>query len=129
VKVASYGEIAEFCQVDGWQKQRSTGHDIWTKTLATGELLRTSTSHSANKTPSAGRFKAILRVQLRVSEVEFWAVHSTGKPVDRPGAPEAAQTPPLPAHLVAVLAGDLRLSPEEIGALELDEAERRVYDH
>ncbi len=129
MRIASFGEIAEFCRIDGWQKERSTAHDIWTKTLPTGELLWTMTSHSASKAMSPGRFKRILRDQLKVTEAAFWATHASGEPVDRPALVEPASPTELPLYLIAVLAGELHMSPGEIARLELDEAERLVHAH
>jgi hypothetical protein len=129
VRVADFGELARFCRIDGWTKEGSTDHDIWVKALPGGELLRTSTSHSSSKTPSRGRFKAILREQLKISEAEFWAALDSGKPVDRPGAPEPAEAPSIPAHLIAVLAGEMDLKPEDIAALDPEAAERMVHEH
>jgi hypothetical protein len=129
VKVASYGDIERFCRADGWQQERSTSHVTWTRSLPAGELLRTSISHAADKQPSKGRFKAILRDQLKVSEPEFWEAVASGKPVARPGSPEAAPTPSLPAYLVAVLTSDLHLTPEQLTTLGHEEARRLVHEY
>jgi len=51
--------------------------------LPDGIVLRTHRSFSSRKTMSPGRFKAILRYQLRVTEEQFWQALATRSPVDR----------------------------------------------
>lgn len=77
---------------------------------------------------SPGRFGAILRDQLEVSRSEFWECIRTRKPVDRPVETEE---PPVehPAWVVAVLVGDLHMSPEELEALTAEQARELVEQH
>ena len=77
---------------------------------------------------SPGRFKAILRNQLRVSEDDFWQAVEKGEPVERPSTPPEAEVT-VPAYLGRVLERDLHLSKEEIAALSEDEARRLVEEH
>lgn len=53
------------------------------KVLPGGTTLRTHRSFSSRKTMSPGRFRAILRYQLHVSEEKFWRALETRKPADR----------------------------------------------
>lgn len=101
---------------------------FYEKVLADGTVLRTHRSFAGGKTMSPGRFKAILRNQLRVSEDDFWASLESGEPVDRPSAPPEAE-PALPAYVARVLKGELHLTEDEIAALSPEEAKRRVADH
>jgi hypothetical protein len=51
--------------------------------LANGTVLRTHRSFSSRKAMSPGRFQAILRHQLRVTEEQFWRALETRSPVER----------------------------------------------
>lgn len=129
MRPASFGEIGRFCRLDGWQLSRSGPHEIWTRVLPDGTLARTQISHDAAKTPSPGRFRAILRDQLRVSEEAFWECVHSGKPVPRPVPVDPQRAPSLPAHLVRVLVQELHLSTDDIAALAPGEAETLVHRH
>jgi hypothetical protein len=127
VKTPSWGQVELFCRIDGWQEVRRTDHVFFEKTLADGTVLRTHRSLASGKTMSAGRFKAILRDQLRVSANDFWRALETGEAVPRPSEPPTAD-PGLPAYLVRVLKTELHLSEPEIAKLEPSEAERLVHE-
>ena len=77
---------------------------------------------------SPGRFKAILRDQLRVSEEQFWETLRTGKAVQRPTELEDAP-PEHEPWVLRVLIDELHMSPEELEALSPEEAKRRVHRH
>jgi hypothetical protein len=128
VRTPTWGEVERFCRIDGWREVRRSDHVFFEKVLADETVLRTHRSFAGRKRMSPGRFKAILREQLRVSEDDFWRAFETGKPVERPSAlPEAE--PALPAYLVGVLERDLHLSQDEIAALSEEEAKRLVEEH
>ncbi len=83
MRTPTWAQVERFCRIDGWREVRRTGHVHFEKLLADGTLLRTHRSHASRKTMSPGRFKAILRHQLRVGEDEFWRAIETGEPVER----------------------------------------------
>jgi hypothetical protein len=83
VRTPTWGEVERFCTIDGWTEVRRTGHVFYEKVLPSGTLLRTHRSFASRKTMSPGRFKAILRFQLLVTEEQFWRALETGRPVDR----------------------------------------------
>lgn len=128
MKTPTWGEVEHFCRIDGWQESRRTDHVFFEKTLADGTVLRTHRSFASGKTMSPGRFKAILRGQLCVSEEDFWRAVETGEPVARSSEPSAAE-PGLPAYFVRVLKAELHLSEAEIAQLAPAEAERLVHEH
>jgi len=128
VKTPTWGEIERFCRVDGWREVRRSDHVFYQKVLPDGTVLRTHRSFAGHKTMSPGRFKAILRNQLRVSEEDFWRALETGEPVERPSAPPEAEAT-LPAYLARVLERELHLSQEEIAALSEEEAKRLADEH
>ena len=86
MKTPTWAEVERFCQVDGWREVRRTGHVHFEKVLPDGTVLRTHRSFASRKSMSPGRFKAILRHQLRVTDEQFWRAHETGESVDRASA-------------------------------------------
>jgi hypothetical protein len=127
VKTPTWGEIERFCRIDGWRESRRTDHVFFEKVLPDGAVLRTHRSFASAKTMSPGRFKAILRNQLCVSEDDFWRALETGEAVARPSAPPAQEA--VPAYLVRVLKDELHLSEAEIAELSPAEAERLAHEH
>jgi hypothetical protein len=83
VRTPTWAQVEKFCRLDGWSEVRRTDHAHFEKVLADGAVLRTHRSFASRKTMSPGRFKAILRYQLRVTEEQFWQTLDTGKSVDR----------------------------------------------
>lgn len=83
MRTPTWAQIELFCRIDGWTEVRRTRHVFYEKVLADGRLLRTHRSLAARKTMSPGRFKAILRHQLFVSEEQFWQALDTRQAVDR----------------------------------------------
>lgn len=128
MRTPTWAEIDRFCRIDGWTETRRTDHVFFEKTLVDGAVLRTHRSFSSAKTMSPGRFKAILRHQLRVSEEDFWRALETAEPVVRPSRPPKA-APALPLYVVRVLEDELGKSESEIAELSIEEAERLVHEH
>ncbi len=127
MRTPTWGQVEQFCRIDGWTQARRTDHVFFEKVLDDGTVLRTHRSFASTKTMSPGRFKAILRHQLRVSEDDFWRALASGQPVVRPSdIPE--EVPRLPLYLVRVLT-QLGKSNAEIAALSVDDAERIVQEH
>ena len=83
MRTPTWAQVERFCRIDGWREVRRTGHVHFEKVLADGTVLRTHRSFASRKTMSPGRFRAIVRYQLRVTEEQFWLVLETRKPVDR----------------------------------------------
>lgn len=84
MRTPTWAEIERFCRIDGWQEVQRSGHVFYEKVLADGTVLRTHRSLASRKTMSPGRFKAMLRHQLDVTEDQFWLTLETKKPVERP---------------------------------------------
>lgn len=83
MRTPTWAEVETFCRIDGWSEIRRTSHVHYEKVLAGGVVLRTHRSFASRKTMSPGRFKAVLRYQLRVTEAQFWEALDSGQPVDR----------------------------------------------
>lgn len=127
----TWGELEQFLKIDGWRQLPASGrsaHVFFEKALDDGRILQTHVSQSRDKRPSPGRFSLILREQIEVSREEFWKTLGRGEPVDRPAANEAEQAVEHEAWVVAVLAGQLHMTAEEIEALEPDAARQLVHD-
>lgn len=127
----TWGELEDFLKIDGWRQLPSSGrssHVFFEKALDDGRLLQTHVSHSRDKRPSPGRFSLILREQIEVSREGFWKALGSGEPVERPAATEAGQPVEHEAWVVAVLAGQLHMTAEEIRALDPDDARQLEHD-
>jgi hypothetical protein len=115
-----------FCRIDGWEEVdqgRSPDHRYYRLVLDDGSVLETRVSHSSRKTMSPGRWKAILRDQLQVSDDDFWTALRTKEAVRRPGAPPAEEEiKQVPAWVVAVLSSRLGMAPADIARLGRDRA-------
>jgi hypothetical protein len=75
------------------------------------------------KTMSDGRWRAILRDQLRVSAEDFWKALRREKPVSRPSAaPDETEAVAVPAWTAATLSSRLHMSPADIAALGRERA-------
>ena len=83
MRTPTWAQIERFWRIDGWREVRRSDHVFYEKVLAEGVVLRTHRSFSSRKTMSPGRFKAILRYQLRVTEEQFWLALDTRSAVDR----------------------------------------------
>jgi len=131
----TWGEIEKFLKIDGWTRLpassrggSSQDHIFFEKLLDSRELLQTHISHSRGSRPSTGRFASILRHQIKVSRTEFWQALRSGEPVARPVPVEAEQVE-HEAWVVAVLAGDLHMTAEEIAMLDAEYTRQLVLDH
>jgi hypothetical protein len=124
VKTPTWREIEEFCQKDGWETIRATGHAFFRKVLPDGTVLETHRSFASDKTMSPGRFLAILRTQLRISQEAFWETPRTGRPAARPETPPRTERPSIPAWIVRILLEDVGLSEPEIAELSEADAQR-----
>jgi hypothetical protein len=126
VKTPDWSEVEAFCRSEGWEEVdegRSPDHRYFRLVLEEGIVLETRVSHSSKKTMSPGRWKAILRDQLQVSDEDFWHALRTKKPVRRPsGPPREEEIEQVPAWAASVLSSRLGMSPPEIASLGRDGA-------
>lgn len=135
-RAASRREHQRFCEIEQWTevlnaRGKPTQHHItYELALGDGRILRTRISRPAN-TDSYGKslWSHILDDQLQVTQDEFWdCVDNKQRPDRTPPAhlPDAAV---LPASLAYQLVHTLQLTSEEIEALTLDEAVRRMTEY
>jgi hypothetical protein len=121
----------KFCRVEGWTQVRDatgrtgTHHVTYELDLPGGRTLRTRISHPPDRsTYGPALWAHILRDQLGVEEIDFWAA------VRRKVAPARdTQTNPsagLPAEIALLLANRVGLSPEQISLMNKDEAIERL---
>jgi hypothetical protein len=132
VKTPAWSEVEAFCRIDGWVEVdlgRSADHRYYRLVLDDGTVLETRVSHSSKKTMSPGRWKAILRDQLQMSDEDFWSALRTKKPVERPSAPpDESEIEQVPAWAAVVLSSRLKMSSAEIAALGRDRAMQLAHD-
>jgi hypothetical protein len=126
-RTPSWDEIEQFCKVDGWQPDRTTGHVFWRKVLPSGEVLETHRSFAGQKSMSQDVFGVILRTQLRVSRSDFWDALRTGEPVDRPSEEAERPAPSHEAWVVLGLKGQ-GMTEEEIRQLTPEDAVSLLHE-
>lgn len=120
----TWGDLVAFCKADQWDSPRQTKHAVYRKVLADGTALQTEASRGKDSgSIGAGLFHFILRVELQVSEDEFWAAIRTGEPASRPAHPAPPSVPSKPsAGLVFQIRKYLPLTDAEISKLSREEA-------
>lgn len=131
MSVPSFGDIERFCGIDGWTQDTGTGgrrqrHIRYEKPVQGQAPLRTQISHDRSKGPSPGRWKAILRNQLKVTEEQFYEALRGGTAVDRTPPPE----PPAPIPVEDWVREGLRregMSDGDIDALGPTEAQQELH--
>jgi hypothetical protein len=128
VPSASFGEIEQFCLIDGWTALPPTDHQPYEKVVECPglppEVLATKVSFDRGKTPSYGLFKAILRTQLKVTEQKFRTALREREPVVRDCPPVMEVVPSLPAALALQLKRELRMTEADMAGLAKDDAVR-----
>ena len=130
MRPATWGDLRKFFTADRWRLDRTTGDAHYEKVLPDGTLLRSKRSLGKDsQTIGQDLFRTILRVQLRVSEADFWKAVRTGKPAVRPSSPLPEPRAGLPAWLVERLRSEVGLSESAIARLSEDEARQRLDDH
>jgi hypothetical protein len=67
-----YGELKRFCEKNGWVLTWNTDHWYYEKVLFDGTILRTKVSHAVQKEIPRRLWKRILKMQLKITEEEFW---------------------------------------------------------
>ena len=97
----TFAELKTFCEHDHWTPKKKTDHWRFTKTLPDGRTLRTTISFGSGEIGDAGLFATILRVQLAVTEAEFWRVAKGQGPAEHVA----------PATIVAATPSSLELKP------------------
>jgi hypothetical protein len=137
VKPLTHAAHRKFVEREGWTKQgtargsgRTGDHYRYSLALATGEVLITRVSDGAGQINDPKLIAAILRVQLAVSEQDFWACVDGGVLPPRP-QPQAPSPPGevLDANLVRNLIRKVGLSENDIAALTKVEAARQWEEY
>ncbi|MHB8318889.1 MAG: cytotoxic translational repressor of toxin-antitoxin stability system [Acidimicrobiales bacterium] len=129
--------VRKFVETEGWtQKGAARGrsktgdHFRYTLTLATGEVLYTRVSHGSGQLDDPKIVAHILRVELAVSEEDFWACVDNGVLPPRP-QPPGLHVPGevLDAKLARDLIQKVGLTESDLSALSKEEAVRRWNDY
>ena len=127
MRTPSYGEVEEFCRLDGWTPLRPTDHQPYRKVLVCPDgniVLDTHVSFDRKKSMSHGRWRAILRHQLACTEEDFWNVLHAREPLSRPCPPrtESPTGPIVAPNVMRVLSVDLHMSATDIEQLTTQQA-------
>ena len=126
MRTPGWSEVEAFCRIDGWEEVsggRSPDHRYYRLVLDDGAVLETRVSHSSKKTMSQGRWRAILRDQLGVSDEDFWKSLRDKKPVERPSRhPLEAEIEQIPLWAAELLTARLGMSLADIARLGRDRA-------
>lgn len=125
----------KFCRVEGWVVVHgATGrpvrhHVTYEFTTRSGSLLRTRISRPVDASEyGPALWGHILRDQLKVGALEFWACVDSGVLPDRGGGATPDLTAALPASLVASLIRQVGLSEEQVRAMTKDQAIARMQE-
>lgn len=126
MRSATWRDLRKFFKADRWKLDRTTGDAHYEKVLDDGTLLRSKRSLGKDS-EAIGRdlFRQILRMQLRVSEVDFWRALRSGSPAARPSTPLPSRIG-LPTWLTERLRREVALSDSVIARLSEGEARRRL---
>ena len=132
----TWADVERFLVADGWRQipagergGKRQRHIFFEKLLSDGRLLQTHISHDRSKAISPGRFATILREQLQISRVAFWEAIRSGEPVARPVDTDDEAPVEHEPWVIAVLAGEVHMSAEEIEGLSEAEAVDLVHKH
>lgn len=128
MRLPSFRDLSHYLQVEGWEdKDKASGkktgdHHRYVFTTPTGERLFTKLSHGRGEIHDPGLFEHILREQLFIDEVQFWAavdheIRPT-RPSPTPINPEGA----LDAKLARNLLTKVKLAPSQLVGMTRDEA-------
>lgn len=129
MKSVTWGDLKKFFAADRWRLERTTGDAHYEKLLDDGTMLRSKRSVGKDQDAiGPDLFRQILRVQLRISESDFWGAVRTGTAVARPSTPPRAPAA-LPAWLVERLRREVGLTDPEIFRLSEPDARRRLEEH
>jgi len=123
-----------FCRVEVWRPVRDargrtgTHHVTYELDLSDGRILRTRISHPVDRSDyGQSLWWHILRDQLQVAEVDFWACVHDGVKLPR-GLPEPP-TEALPADLVHLLISRVRLDETDVAAMSKQDALARLQQY
>ncbi|MGC0344409.1 cytotoxic translational repressor of toxin-antitoxin stability system [Streptomyces sp. SLBN-8D4] len=117
----------KFCEIDQW-RVRGGDHVRYELPLFDGRVLYTRISRPVDRsTYGQDMWHHILRVQLEVTEAEFWACVKDGVRPDR-GAPEQPRES-IPVGIAFKLIHEVGLSEESVAAMTREEALARIQEY
>ena len=129
-------EHNQFCLTEEWEIVRNArggkvGHHLtYELPLHDGRRLRTRVSRPANNTTyGPGLWNTILKEQLEVTEIEFWACVRDKIFADRGPEERPDQAVGLPAGLVHQLISVAHVPEVEVMNMTLEEATARMTEH
>lgn len=128
MRLPTFQELIRFVEVEGWEdKDKKAGkkkgdHHRYVFTTPTGERLYTRISHGRGQIHNPNLFEHILRDQLGIDGIQFWAVVDDGvKPV-RQSPTSMQMSGALDAKLVRNLITKVKINPIQLEAMTQQEA-------
>lgn len=129
-------DLHSFCRVDEWEIRKTArgkkagDHTRYTKTLADGTVLITKVSHGRKGIDDPDLFSHILRTQLQVTVVQFWAAVDDGRRPVRPGAePAPAPQESIPFDLARNLLTKVGVPQAELARMTKEDAVARWQEY
>lgn len=128
MRLPTYKELKRYMEVEGWEDKdalshkKKGDHHRYVFTTPTGERLYTRISHGNEQIYSPELFGAILRDQLRIDEIQFWAAVDKGIRPRRPLPASAPEHDGIDAKLARNLITKVRMSPQDLAGITQSEA-------
>ena len=128
MRLPTFHELIRFVQIEGWEdKDKKSGkkkgdHHRYVFTTPTGERLYTRISHGRGQIHNPNLFEHILRDQLSIDGIQFWAAVDDGiKPI-RQSLTSMQMSGALDAKLVRNLITKVNVNPKLLAGLTPQEA-------
>jgi hypothetical protein len=125
----AHADHRKFVETEGWAKKgtatssKKTGdHFRYTLTLSTGDVLFTRVSHGSGQLDDAKLIKAIFRIQLEVTEADFYRCVENGILPPRPQTIPERFAEGLDATLVRNLIRKVGLSQTQVAKMSKEQA-------
>lgn len=117
MRLPTYKELRRYLEVEGWEdkdkksNKKKGDHHRYVFTTPTGERLYTRVSHGNEQIYDPDHFTRILRDQLCIDELQFWAAVDKGIKPRRPTPVSAAQHEGIDVKLARNLITKVGLNP------------------
>ena len=128
MRLPTFHELIRFVQIEGWEdKDKKSGkkkgdHHRYVFTTPTGERLYTRISHGKSQIHDPNLFEHILRDQLGIDGIQFWAAVNDGVKPIRQSPTSMQMSGALDAKLVRSLITKVKINPIQLEGMTQQEA-------
>lgn len=128
MRLPTFHELIRFVQIEGWEdKDKKSGkkkgdHHRYVFTTPTGERLYTRISHGKGQIHDPNLFEHILRDQLGIDGIQFWAAVNDGVKPIRQSPTSMQMSGALDAKLVRSLITKVKINPIQLEGMTQQEA-------